>query len=207
MKKNLTLLLCAGLFAGIAFLTFNGIAQDKSKDEKASEGAQYLFVQNASGLSSEGGKITLKGVNSETIFFSDRPERIAGHTPTAYFVKEWGVGEDNFAENNPNATLAVFGEKTEPVDAVVVLSNPVLKGNDLTYDVKVIEGKIPATGEGCSLFIDIIGRPMTPVSVAGVARRTTRRHMVYGAAAAGAYPYAGSPYANTQPSTVIINNY
>lgn len=29
----------------------------------------------------------------------------------------------------------------------------------------------------------IVGRPLTPVSVAGVARRTTRRAVVYGAAA------------------------
>ena len=32
-----------------------------------------------------------------------------------------------------------------------------------------------------------IGRPLTPMSYAGVARRTTRRAVVYGGAAAGAY--------------------
>lgn len=35
-----------------------------------------------------------------------------------------------------------------------------------------------------------IGRPATPMSYAGVARRTTRRAVAYGAAAAGAYYYA-----------------
>jgi hypothetical protein len=40
-----------------------------------------------------------------------------------------------------------------------------------------------------------IGRPMTPMSYAGVARRTTRRAVVAGgAAAAGAYYYAAPPY-------------
>jgi hypothetical protein len=34
----------------------------------------------------------------------------------------------------------------------------------------------------------IIGRPLTPMSYAGVARRTTRRAVVYGAAARP-YPY------------------
>jgi hypothetical protein len=33
----------------------------------------------------------------------------------------------------------------------------------------------------------IIGRPLTPLSYAGVARRTTRRAVVYGAAAGAAY--------------------
>jgi hypothetical protein len=35
-----------------------------------------------------------------------------------------------------------------------------------------------------------IGRPATPMSYAGVARRTTRRTVAAGAAAAGAYYYA-----------------
>jgi hypothetical protein len=39
----------------------------------------------------------------------------------------------------------------------------------------------------------IIGRPLTPLSFAGVARRTTRR-AVYGAAAYGAYGAAPYPY-------------
>jgi hypothetical protein len=42
-----------------------------------------------------------------------------------------------------------------------------------------------------------IGRPMTPMSYAGVARRTTRRAVVVGgaaAAAAGAYYYTAPPY-------------
>jgi len=33
----------------------------------------------------------------------------------------------------------------------------------------------------------VIGRPLTPMSYAGVARRTTRRAVVYGAAAGAAY--------------------
>jgi hypothetical protein len=44
----------------------------------------------------------------------------------------------------------------------------------------------------------IIGRPLTPFSYAGVARRTTRRAAVVGAATVGAYgypaPYAPAPY-------------
>jgi hypothetical protein len=56
-----------------------------------------------------------------------------------------------------------------------VLENPVLAGDDLAYTVKVLQGEIPAKAADVSVFIDIIGRPLSPVSFAGVARRGYRR--------------------------------
>jgi hypothetical protein len=56
-----------------------------------------------------------------------------------------------------------------------VLQDPVLNGDNLSYTVKVLQGEMPATGADVSVFIDIIGRPLTPVSYAGVARRSFRR--------------------------------
>ena len=68
--------------------------------------------------------------------------------------------------------LELFGE---PQDVVVVLRNPRLDGADLVYDVDVLDGKKTASGKASALFIDVIGRPLTPLSVAGVARRSARR--------------------------------
>ena len=45
-----------------------------------------------------------------------------------------------------------------------------------------------------AVFIDIIGRPLTPLSYAGVARRTAYRGAWYAGAAAAADPYRPSPY-------------
>ena len=53
--------------------------------------------------------------------------------------------------------------------------DPVLSGDNLSYTVKVLQGDMPATGADVSVFIDIIGRPLTPFSYAGVARRAYRR--------------------------------
>lgn len=39
---------------------------------------------------------------------------------------------------------------------------------------QILDGEIPAFSGQVSLFIDPIGRPLTPLSGAGVARRTTR---------------------------------
>jgi hypothetical protein len=58
---------------------------------------------------------------------------------------------------------------------VVTLSNPVLKGEELSHDVKILEGNMPDKGGPIALFIDIIGMPLTPMSYASVARRTTYR--------------------------------
>ena len=68
-----------------------------------------------------------------------------------------------------------FFQGDKASDLVVELSNPQLSGNDLSYDVKVLEGTLLAQGGACALFIDIIGMPRTPFSFAGAARRGFRR--------------------------------
>ena len=63
--------------------------------------------------------------------------------------------------------------------------------DNLTFEVKKLEGDLAGADGPAAVFIDIIGMPFTPLSFAGVARRTARRTAFYSAAAAGAYyPYA-----------------
>jgi hypothetical protein len=140
------------------------------------EEIEWLFVQNAQGVVLEDDTLRLEGVSPTTVFFSDRPERQAGLGSTAQFITFWtdGGGSDNFAKDAPNATLSVVTETTTD-DLVVELLNPRFDGDDLLYDVNVIAGRTSLSGGPASLFIDVIGMPLTPVSVAGVARRTTRR--------------------------------
>jgi hypothetical protein len=65
------------------------------------------------------------------------------------------------------------------VDVVVTLRNkPTVDGDTLVYrGVEIIEGDAPEVAGAGSLFIDVIGRPMSPGSIAGVHRRTRRRAM------------------------------
>jgi hypothetical protein len=138
--------------------------------------ADFLFVQTAKGMSFDKStnKLTLEGVSPITLFFSDRPERIAGNMKTAAFVPFWSTGKDSFLSDPPNADISVLeGDKLRQI--VVVLQAPALKGDTLTYTVKVLQGDMPAKGSDVSVFIDIIGMPMTPFSYAGVARRGYRR--------------------------------
>ena len=141
---------------------------------KPSGNMDVLYVQNAKGVTLEKGKLVLRGVNPNTVCFTDRPARLAGHLPTSSFVPLWSQGKDSFLKDPPNATLSIFsGDKVS--DFVVEISNPVLSGNNLTYDAKVLEGAASVRGGECSLFIDIIGCPRTPYSYAGAARRGFRR--------------------------------
>jgi hypothetical protein len=57
----------------------------------------------------------------------------------------------------------------------VELRDPHLTEDILTYNIVVLDGTLPARAGPCSLFIDPIGRPLSPVSVAGVRRRDRRR--------------------------------
>jgi hypothetical protein len=137
---------------------------------------EALFVQSAQGVTSGEGSFTLHGLAPSTLMFSDRPERIVGHLTTAQFVDGWGHGENSFLDDPPNAVLSFLadGDGT-PEDVVVTLTNPHLEGEGLTYNVAVLEGELPGTSGPCSLFIDPIGRPLSPVSVMGVRRRRRRR--------------------------------
>jgi len=164
---------------------------------------QVLFVQNAKAVVFDKGTLTLKGVSPMTIYFSDRPVRIAGHFNTKdEFVPLWDEGKDSFLKDPPNATVSMYEKgKDQLVDVVVKLSKPRLKGDDLTYDIKVIEGKVPKKGGACSVFIDIIGLPFTPLSFAGVARRTAFRTVMWGSAATSA---AAAAEMAAHPTTVTI---
>ena len=146
-------------------------AADPAASKAPADQPQFMFVQSAKAVSYQDGKLTLKDVAAATVFFSDRPERIVGHMPTSQFIPFWSQGQDSFLKDNPNASLSVFQADAEPAVVEVTLKNPVLTGTDLTYEVVLLNGKVPANGAEASLFIDIIGMPRTAYSYAGAARR------------------------------------
>jgi hypothetical protein len=66
------------------------------------------------GFSHENGRITLRGVNPLTISFSDRLDRIAGHTHTSKFIPMWSQAQDSFLSNPPNAILGLPAPTLSP---------------------------------------------------------------------------------------------
>jgi hypothetical protein len=166
--------LAGAALLGEAFnAAFVSAANENPQDLKD---VQMLFVQNAKDVVVKEGRLTLIGVSPTTIFFSDRPNHIAGHMHTDDFVLEWqkGAGPESFHTDPPNATLSVFA-KDDIVDVVMTLKNPRLAGGALVYDIDVLEQDERIPSGPVSLFIDPVGKPLSPGSVAGVHRRTRRR--------------------------------
>ena len=89
---------------GVAAKSTAATAADQKQDTL--EEVQLLFVQISRDVDLENSKMTLKGIGPTTIFFSDRPKRIAGHMDTEKFVADWkeGKGKNSFAADPPNDT-------------------------------------------------------------------------------------------------------
>jgi len=144
--------------------------------ERQLEDMEALFVQTAASMTSDHGTITLQGLSPSTLYFADRPQREVGHMLSRQFVANWAEGDNSFAQTPPNAVLS-FAEPGDrlPEDAVVVIQDPHLDGDALTYSIKPLDGTVPAASGPCALFIDPMGRPLSPVSAAGMHRRAVRR--------------------------------
>lgn len=141
------------LFAMVGAIGIANAQAPKPANTEEMKPANWLFVQVADSVTVDAKTITLKGVAPQTLMFSDRPERMTGDAPTSNFVAFWNKGKDSFQKDAPNATMSVTvdGKSTT---AVVELSNPVLNGDTLTYDYKLLSDEAPKSGTNASLFID-----------------------------------------------------
>ncbi|MDL9999030.1 hypothetical protein QTI24_10490 [Variovorax sp. J22P240] len=150
-----------------------------AENADAPKEADFLFVQTARSMTYDRatGLLTLKAVSPITVFFTDRPERIAGNMKTADFVPFWSKGKESFLSDPPNADISMV-EGNSLHQVVVVLQSPALKRDTLSYTIRVLKGKVPSKGADVSVFIDVIGMPLTPLSYAGVARRAYRRAVI-----------------------------
>lgn len=126
----------------------------------ADEKPMFMFVHTADDVKADtaAGTLRLVNVNPQTVYFSDRPERIAGHMMLVDYLKEWTKGKDNFGQDPPNATLSVYeGNRQENTLAIIELTNPIIEGEDLVYSYKALGGTMPTGGGATTLFIDMIG--------------------------------------------------
>src|SRR5215472_8210527 len=100
-----------------------------------------MFVQSAHALTTSADALTLHGLAHATLFFAERPHRVVGPLRSAPFI---AAGD------------------AVPEDVTVVLRDPQLRGDTLTDTIEVLDGTLPAQAGPCSLFIDPLGRPLSP---------------------------------------------
>lgn len=117
------------------------------------QSSSELFVSTSESMKFDGKKITFSGINSNVIWFTDRPERKSGNVQLGKFVEAWNSGSDGFKADPPNAVVTIEGRVEEPV--IVELSNPKMKGKTLTFDATVLHGSLPASAGQSSVVYDL----------------------------------------------------
>jgi hypothetical protein len=137
----------AGLAAGaLAAGGLTAAAQDATPPAApaSDHGPRTLFVQSfeQGGIAPKAGAegtytLTLAHGLGQTIYFSDRPERVVGATPTPDFLKALGFPPDN----PPNAALVLAAGPGDEDIAVLELFNPRYDEatHTATYDVTLLE--------------------------------------------------------------------
>ncbi len=151
-------------------------AADQAQDKE--EVCQALFVQDAKGIELKKDSVILKEPNDRLIFFCDRPKHEAGFLTWDAFIDVVSTGENSFAENPPNAALSVIDKEGRVHELVLFLiDKPVRDAAKITFPVEYIIGTPSPIDGRVIMFIDPIGRPLSPTSVAGVHRRHRRRHV------------------------------
>lgn len=111
--------------------------------------ADVLYIQTANNASlktmdkkAQSYQLTLSEVNPMVTYFSDRPERVVGQIGNAVYLQTWNQGgKQSFDKDAPNAVVsgvAKVNDKTETVNVVMELSNPVVNvtAHTITYDAK-----------------------------------------------------------------------
>ena len=132
-------LFCSYLLLGLLLIGCN------PKEKPTSEASvPFMFVQTADSGTFEATKdntsfkLTLNNVSPQTIYFSDRPSRIAGDVANDKFIT--GLGFD--PANPPNAAVVLSEPESKESDVVIVsLFNPVYDANKktLSYDAKPLD--------------------------------------------------------------------
>lgn len=128
MPRSLAPLLAASLC--LLALTFASPARAAGAAAAAPAKDELLFTQSAPRATLEPTKcrcdgryiLTLRGVAKHTVWFSDRPNRHAGHLNTRTFARGWAAY--GFASDPPDAALSALDSSGRQRSDVIELTHP-----------------------------------------------------------------------------------
>jgi len=142
-----------GIFTVMLMMVSSLVFAENVIDDSKNTG--YLFVISGTSGSLDGDTLTLNGVPN-VLYFSDRPNRIAGHMSVSEFIEMWDKGDDSFKADPPNATLSVLTKEGTGKKVVIELMSVKQKSGSVVFKVAVLDGKLPHRFKISSLFIDSI---------------------------------------------------
>lgn len=150
-KKLIGLLFLLALNQSVA------LADSSSKSLSENEGLTFWFILAAQegSLVNKGdtSTLSLSSPNKQITYISDRPNRITGNVSLKKLVEHWGTGNDNFADDHPNAILVHSGsEERIPLELLNVKLSE--SEDSVEFDVKALTDKNLSKGSGAFLFID-----------------------------------------------------
>jgi len=146
MKNRILILSIIFILCGVFANAQNHVIDD-------SKTPQYLFVITGDMGTFEGGKLTFNGTPIIT-FYSMATQRSVGHFLVGTFVKMWEKNPSIYKADPPNGTISVLDEKGS-LGAVIEVSNPVSTLNSITFNARVLEGKLPASFNASSFFLKL----------------------------------------------------
>ena len=146
MKNSILILTIIFSLCGVLANAQNHVIDD-------SKNPQYLFVITGDTGTFEGGKLTLKGAPIVT-FYAMSIQRSVGHFLVGTFVEMWEKNSSIYKSDPPNGTISVLDEKGS-LGAVIDVSNPESTLNSITFDARVLEGKLPASFNASSFFLKL----------------------------------------------------
>lgn len=126
-------------------------AQDSTTSD--SEPRLYLFVITSDIGTYKDGKLNLTGVPIVSFNYLGTTREV-GHFLVGTFVEVWEKNAAVYKANPPKGTLSVL-DKSGSVGAVIQVANPSSTLNSLTFDAKVLEGKVPDSFNASSLFLEL----------------------------------------------------
>jgi Pentapeptide repeats (9 copies) len=140
-KRAGTAVLLIALFVMTAS---SGASAGEARSELPEESPLLFVLRGEAKVSRDRLSIATRRVE----WFTDRPERRAGISDAAALVRDWH--DFGFDQTPPNSALAGDG-----VDAVVVLSEPVMRKGTVRFTTSTLRGELPRGSLGdISLFID-----------------------------------------------------
>ena len=146
------------------------------KVSAAEEYLELLFIQDAEsaitvqhpGDDSNRYTITLNDVAKDTLYFSDRPNRLTGYMSTEDFAVMWHTGANSFSDDPPNTVIKFVSDGQSYVSIIELQTISYDESNNtLIYEIEVLDeidlshirdakavNKLPEKMNDVTLFID-----------------------------------------------------
>jgi hypothetical protein len=147
-------------------------ALKQQKTVASADSVFWLYVTKSESGYVDGNKIIFKNPDRNLLYFSDRPNRLAGIVPLDHIENIWATGKESFESDPPNAVLALFndeidhniGAHDEIEETVITLNHAGVTDSTLIFEYTLIMGELPKKFGENTLFIDRRAQPADPCS-------------------------------------------